>query len=196
MDQPNPELLSSLKHRLNAIAIGHLALQYAMEWDEVPSIEIYFNGKQVVAGTAKAFTNGAIEAAIIHSRALLEFLGLKIDGQIRLTRISSRKRDDIGVEHFTGLSKLSTERAVKPYPGPNEEAESALAHVIYLANKGLAHHTSSFTNKNDEGTKLLEIAFRGVPKLMTNYFYVPLEIQTPNFEIQGRKVIPESSSVS
>jgi hypothetical protein len=187
MDQPNPGLLSLLEYRLKAIATGHLALRYAMEWDVVPSIEIYFNGKQVVEGTATAFTNGAIESAIIHSRVLLEFLGLKIDGQAKLTQIERRKTDDQAIEQFIGLSKLSIERAVNPYPGPKEEAERALAHVIHLANKGLAHNTSSFTNRNDEGAKLLEIAFRGVPKLMANYFYLPLGIESPEFEIQYRK---------
>jgi hypothetical protein len=189
MDKPTPELLSFLEHRLNAIAIGHLALRYVMEWDTVPSIEIYFDGKQVVEGKATAFTNGAIEAAIIHSRGLLEFLGLKIDGQAKLTQVENRKTDDYGIEKFTGLSKLSVAEAVRPYSGSNDEAERALVHVIYLANKGLAHNTSLFTNKNAAGVKLLEIAFRGVPKLAVNYFYLPLGIEAPTYEFPGRKAM-------
>ena len=71
------------------------------------------------------------------------------------------------------------------YPGSAVEAESALAYVIYLANKGLAHTTSNFT-KHDEGTRLLEIAFRGVPTLISNRFYVASGIAPPEHAVRGR----------
>jgi hypothetical protein len=186
---PNSEVLSLLEYRLSAVAIGHLALRRAVAWDEVPSIKIFFNDTQVIEGKATAFTNGAIESAIVHCRALLEFLGLGLRGKSRteLIEIPNRsKNDDIGIEHFPGLTKLSVQRAVQAYPGPKGEAEAALAYVVYLANKGLAHTTSSFT-KHDQGSELLEIAFRGVPTLVVNNFYVPLNIEPPNYELQGRK---------
>jgi hypothetical protein len=71
-----PELLALLEYRMRAIAIGHLALRYAMAWESAPSLKIYFDELQVMEGRATGFTNAAIEAAIMHSRALLEFLGL------------------------------------------------------------------------------------------------------------------------
>ena len=37
-------------------------------------MKIYFGEMQVIEGKATGFTNGAIESAIIHCRALLEFL--------------------------------------------------------------------------------------------------------------------------
>ena len=189
MNSPTPELLSLLEYRLRAVAIGHLALRYSASWDEVPSIEIFFDGKQVIEGKATAFTHCAVESAIVHCRALLEFLGLGLKGkrQTELIEIPNRsKNDDIGIEHFHGLSKLTVQRAVQAYPGPKDEAEAALAYVVYLANKGLAHTTSSFT-KHDQGSALLEIAFRGVPTLVVNNFYVPLGIKPPNYKLQGRK---------
>ena len=187
MNTPSPELLSLLEYRLRAVAIGHLALRYSTAWDEVPSIQIYFDGKQVIEGKATAFTNGAIESAIVHCRALLEFLGLGGKSQTELVERANRsKNDDIGVEHFPGLSKVSVQHAVQPYPGPKAEAEGALAYVVYLANKGLAHTTSSFT-KHDRGSELLEIAFRVVPALVVNRFYMPLAIEPPKYELQGRK---------
>lgn len=189
MNSPTPELLLLLEYRLRAVAIGHLALRHSAAWDEVPSIEIFFDGKQVIEGKATAFTNGAIESAIVHCRALLEFLGLRLKGksQMELIEIPNRsKNDDIGIEHFPGLSKLTVQRAVQAYPGPKDEAEAALAYVVYLANKGLAHTTSSFT-KHDQGSALLEIAFRGLPTLVVNNFYVPLGIIPPNYKLQGRK---------
>jgi hypothetical protein len=184
---PSPEVLLLLEYRLRAVAIGHLALRYAIAWDEVPSIEILFDGKNVIEGKATAFTNGAIEAAIVHCRALLEFLGLRGKSKTELGELFNRsKNDDIGIEHFPGLSKLSVQGAIQKYAGPKNEAEEALAYVVYLANKGLAHTTASFT-KQDRGSELLEIAFRGVPALVVNNFYVPLKIEPPSYEIPARK---------
>lgn len=186
MPSPSPEFLALLEHRLTAVAIGHLALRHSMTWDEPPSLQVFFDGKQVIEGKATGFTNGAIEAAIVHCRALLEFLGLAGKNQTQLLERKARaKDDDIGVEHFPGLSMLSIENAVSSYPGPRSEAESALAYVAYLANKGLAHTTSAFT-KHDSGAELLEIAFRGIPVLVVNNFYVPLGIQPPAYELQSR----------
>lgn len=186
MNLPTQELLALIEYRMRAVAIGHRALQYTSAWEDVPAVKIYFDGKQVIEGKATAFTNGAIEAAIVHCRALLEFLGLAGKSQTELAERSTRNRaDDHGVELFGGLKKVSIEAAVRPYPGPKREAESALAYVIYLANKGLAHTTSSFT-KHDQGSHLLEIAFRGVPVLMVNNFYVPLGIQPPEYKVLGR----------
>ena len=187
MNTASAEVLSLLEYRLRAVAIGHFALKHAIAWDDTPSIAILFDGRQVVEGKATAFTNGAIEAAIVHSRALLEFLGLGGNGQTKLRELTTpRKRDDTGIEHFSGLTKLSVQEAVRSYPGPPEEAEAALAYPIYLANKGLAHTTSSFT-KHDQGSAFLEIAFRGVPALVVNKFYVALNIEPPKYELQGRK---------
>lgn len=187
MNLPAPELLALLEYRMHAIAIGHLALQHSSAWEHVPAIQIYFDGEQVIEGKATAFTNSAIEAAIVHSRALLEFLGIGGKSQTELVERSCRsKTDDQGVEQFDGLGMMSIEVATRAYPGPKQEAEGALAYVIYLANKGLAHTTSSFT-KHDQGAHLLEVAFRGVPALMVNNFYVPLGIQPPKYKLEGRK---------
>ena len=188
MNNPSPEVLSLLEYRLRAVAIGHLALRQSMDWDVdvMPSIKIFFDEKQVIEGKATAFTNGATEAAIVHCRAILEFLGLGGKNQTKLVeRVSRNKSDDICIESFPGLSKLTIARAVRPYPGSKADAEASLAYVVYPANKGLAHTTFSFT-KHDRGSELLEIAFRGVPVLLINNFYVPLGIKPPNYELQSR----------
>ena len=171
---------------MRAIAIGHLALRHAASWDTAPSIDIRFDGKQVIEGKATAFTNPAIEASIVHSRALLEFLGLGLDKQGALSERGARaKTDDVAVEQFTGATKLTIAKVREAYPENPDEAVASLAHVIYLANKGLAHTTSSFT-KHDRGAHLLEMALRGVPVLAVNGFYVPLGIMPPEYQLQGR----------
>ena len=75
---------------------------------------------------------------------------------------------------------------MRSYLGAASEAEAAFAHVIYLANKGLAHTTSSFT-PHDDGSTLLEVAFRGVLIMIINNFYIPLKIDPPKYELQGRR---------
>ena len=188
MKSPSPDFLSLLEYRLQAVSIGHLALRYSFAWEDVPSIQISFDGQQVIEGKATAFTNGAIESALVHARALLEFLCLGGKSQTELLERANRKKnDDIGIEHFPGLSKLSVQRAIQPYPGPEGEAENALAYLIYLANKGLAH-TTALCIKHDRGSELLEIAFRGVPTLMVNNFYAPLAIEPPAYELQIRNI--------
>ena len=187
MNYPSPDLLALLAYRMRAIAIGHVALQFSRAWDEVPAVEICFDGARVIEGKATAFTNGAIEAAIVHCRALLEFLGLGGKSQTMLAERLNRTRvDDQGVEHFGALSRVSVASAVRSYPGSKEEAKRALAYVIYLANKGLAHTTSTFS-KHDQGSHLLEIAFRGVPVLMVNSFYMPLGLQPPKYTLVSRE---------
>lgn len=189
MAVPDADVLSLLRYRMTAVDMGHIALKHSMSWDSPPSLDIRFDGKQVFEGNAYGFTNSAIEAAIVHSRALLEFLGLGGKSQTKLKELRTVAKgwnsDDICVEQFTALAKLKICDALKAYPGEASEAEASLAYVIYLANKGLAHTTSSFT-KHDQSSILLEIAFRGIPALVINKFYVPLNIEPPQFEHQGR----------
>jgi hypothetical protein len=192
MRMPSLDELSLLEYRLRSVAIGHRALSLALTWEDVPSIDIYFDGKLGITGKATAFTNAAIEVAIIHCRALLEFLGLGIGSNKNLIELKKRNRnDDICIEQFTGLSRLSIATALIAYPGPSPDARDALAYVAYLANKGLAHTTSSFT-KHDRGSELLEIAFRGVPSLIVNNFYAPLGLEPPPYQLEVIKVPVDS----
>lgn len=94
------------------------------------------------------------------------------------------------IERLTGadgpLKKIEVADAVKPYNGDPEEAEKALAYVLHAANKVLAHSTHGFS-KSDDASRLIEIAFRGVPTLMVNYFYNPMGLGAPDYEIKGRR---------
>ena len=113
VNAPDPNLLALLAYRMDAIAIGQLALQYRSAWEEVPPMEIYFGGKKSIEGLATGFTNSAIEAAVIHCRAILEFLGLQVvKGSCTAIRQRSGRTgsDDWGVEQFQGLSMLTPAR--------------------------------------------------------------------------------------
>ena len=188
MSAPDAELLALLAYRMEAISIGHLALRHYMSWDETPTMEVFFNGKQVIEGKATGFTNAAIESAIIHCRAILEFLGLQA-AKAASTEIAEKSKrtnaDDWGVEQISGLSMLTKTKALSAYPGSTSEAEAALALIFHSANKGLAHTTASFKRHSGD-VCLLEIAFRGVPTLLVNGFYAPLGINPPSHELTSR----------
>ena len=63
-------------------------------------------GERIMEGNLNAFTNPAIEAGLVHSRALLEFLGL-CDKNGTLCNIKKRRRGDVGIEHFKNADRLS-----------------------------------------------------------------------------------------
>ncbi|MDP2263342.1 MAG: hypothetical protein Q8K24_09320 [Hydrogenophaga sp.] len=188
MSTPDNSLLAMLAYRMEAISIGHLALRHHSSWVTVPTMEVYFDGKQVIEGKATGFTNAAIESAIIHCRAVLEFLGFQ-SSKLSVDELAERsvrsRSDDRGVEQFAGLSRLTKSKALGAYPGDPSEAEAALALIFHSANKGLAHTTGSF-NLHSGDARLLEIAFRVVPTLLVSGFYAPLGIIPPDHELTSR----------
>src|SRR5215207_2941710 len=114
---------------MQAVDTLNYALRLQSSWSTAPWMTMHVDGKQVMEGNLNAFTNPAIEAGLIHCRALLEFLGLcDRDGQL-----SNRKRrnpGDVGIEHFGNadgpLKMVKPETALSKYDGGREEAEKAL----------------------------------------------------------------------
>lgn len=64
--------------------------------------------------------------------------------------------------------------------------ERALARVIHVSNKGLAHSTVGLISDPDD-LRLTEIASRGVRALLVNYFYVPLSLNPPAERLTSRR---------
>ena len=180
-----------LPYRLLAVEALALALRYRAEYSSPVPMQISFDGKLSIEGLSTAFTNPTLETGIIHFRALLEFLWLAIDPKDhrRLTNRTSRKRDDLSIEHFSNgasaLPPVSPAQAVALYQGPSEEAERALARVIHIVNKGLAHSTVGLIEDADD-FRLVEIATRGIRALITKHFYAPLGLEPPVERITAR----------
>jgi hypothetical protein len=132
-----------IPYRMNAAAVLNLALRYVRQWDSPRKLEIYFDEKLSNRGLSTAFTNPAIEAGVMHCRALLEFIGLKCDGKNpnKLVQRGSGRADDFVIEDFSGtngkLQRVSVQAALAAYAGSAEEAEKSLATVIRCANKGM-----------------------------------------------------------
>jgi hypothetical protein len=189
VDMNNDRLLHELlPYRMQAVAILNRALKLQATWGAA-TMKIYANDKLVVEGNLNAFMNPAIEAGLMHCRALLEFLGLCITGAGRLGSIKKRRGSDVGIENFINssghLKKVAPDEALNRYPGPREEAENALLAVFQITNKGLAHVTQDLIENPEHGS-LIEIASRGVPSLMVNYLYTPLGLPEPDYKLTHR----------
>lgn len=181
-------LNESLPYRMQAVATLNLALNLSAALSAAP-MKLYAGDKLVVEGTLHGFTNPAIEAGMMHCRALLEFLGLCNDNG-RLGNINRPRRStDVGIEHFSTsagpLEKVTPAKVLRLYPGPSEEAENALLAVFQLTNKGLAHVTEDLSENPEHGV-LVEIASRGIPKLMVSYLYTPLGLPAPEYKLTHR----------
>jgi len=180
-----------LPHRLDAIATLNLLTRLRMKWKAPKAMEVRFDGQIEITGNSNAFANPVVEAGLIHCRALLEFVGLGVSGNDP-TKLAQRKvtrrSDDWGIEHFSNaagpLPMVTPAQAVSKYRGDPAEAESALAAVLHVANKALAHITAAPGGSID--IHLLEIASRGVPAIMTSYFYTPLGMHPPASSISSR----------
>jgi hypothetical protein len=182
----NDRLLHELlPYRMQAVAVLNRALILQSVWGAAP-MSIYVEDKLVVEGNLHAFTNPAIEAGLMHCRALLEFLGLCMTKDQKLGNINARRNTDIGVEKFSNalgpLRKVTPNDVLNRYPGPPDDAENALLAVFQVTNKGLAHVTEDLSDHPEHGS-LVEIASRGVPSLMVSYLYTPLGLPAPDYKL-------------
>jgi hypothetical protein len=179
-----------IPYRMQAADTLNLALRLLeMTWEDhpAPRLEIHVNGKLHIEGNPHAFTNPAIEAGLLHCRALLEFLGLTEKDDRIVNR--KRRRDDVGIEHFSNafgpLPMVSRDTALSHYEGDKKEAEKALATVFQTANKGIAHFTRDYVFE-PKHANLIEIASRGVPSLVVNHLYTPLGVPAPEYKLPYR----------
>ena len=180
-----------IPHRLRAASALNLACKYLMRWESPVPMEIFFNKKLAIEGTSSAVTNPMIEAGLIHCRALLEFLGLCAKrGSLANITLPRRRRDDIGIEHFSNssgpLPLVTPTEAVAPYAGDKATAEAALLMVFHVSNKGLAHFTSDL-GRSVADVRLLEIASRGIEVLVHNKLYMALGLPSPDVAIPSRQ---------
>ena len=183
-------LQRAIPYSLTAVSTLAVALAYATYWDAPKRMEIYFDGKLTIEGSSNAFVSLALESGLMHCRALLEFLGLCMQGgKLANIQPKSRRPDDVGVELFSNssgsLPVVTPSVAIAHYSGPASEAERALLAVFHTTNKGLAHFTTGF-DASLVDSNALEVASRGVPSLVISHLYTPLGLPAPDFQIKGR----------
>lgn len=145
-----------------AVHVLNLAICLRLRWAEPPPMYIFINGKLSVEGNLNAFTNPAIEAGLVHCRALLEFLGLRMTSQVRTGNVKKRRSRDIGIESFVNANghqlMIDPAAAFERYPGGPAEAENAFHAVFLITNKGLAHVTEDLMENPQHG-RLIETPY-------------------------------------
>lgn len=184
-------LTAIIPSRLDALATLTIVLRLRMKWDGPKPMKLYFDDELQATGTAAAFTNPVIEAGLVHCRALLEFLGLRVDGKdhrLLVDRGPKPRVDDWVIEDFANASgplpRVTPSDAVAAYNGDPKEAEAALAGVLHLANKGLAHITAGLAVSAMD-MQQLEIASRGIPALVCIHLYRRLGVECPRPRISS-----------
>jgi len=174
-----------LPYRLDAIDMMHLVI--SMETNQVRPTKIYWDNKECNDGFWTGYKNAVIECGIIHARAMLDFLGLKIDKNGKLCeRKQKHQTDDLVIEDFPGhvgsLKPVTIQDIRSRYKGPDNDALYAIEYTILLANKGIAHITSADFD-NPDGWRSLEIVSRGIPSLTVSKFYTPLGLSPPESNV-------------
>ena len=172
-----------LPYRLYALRIFRVALLFVEQYPEGGRYECRVKDKLVFEGKSTAITNPSIEMGIIHSRVLLEFLGLGIVKGQTLGEATSRK-DDINIKSF-GLPIVTREQALSPCTGDKTMAEAAFVETVTAANKLVAHSTEVMDQGSDAVNSYL-MCCDAIPVLFKQYFYKPLEMQFPNIDISSR----------
>lgn len=178
----NEEVLTVwIPYRLQAIQTMWWAYNKLHDLPPPRELQVFVDGKQLIQGNASAVLNPMVEAGFIHARCLLEFLGLRVE-KGKLVTIGNRRADDIAIEHFAAngmaLGKVSPDAALSAYTGPKDRGERALVAIFDLANKGLAHFTS--TSSDGYNSLDLEIACKGIPVLVQNHLYTKLHMPVPS----------------
>jgi hypothetical protein len=181
-----------IPQRLDAVATLNLVLRLRSSWGAPKPMKIYFDDQLQITGNSNAFTNPVVEAGLVHCRALLEFLGLRVsrtDPTKLMSRGPKTQLDDWVIEDFSNsagpLPLVTPRQAISKYKGDPVEAESALATVLHTVNKGLAHITAGLIASATD-IRALEIASRGVPALVVSYVYTPLGLPAPMPSISSR----------
>ena len=179
-----------LPHRLDALAIAVLMLKFRLKWEEPKSMQIFVDGRLQFEGHTTMFANPTVEIAVLHARALLEFIGLKAkDGLLLQLDLKARQRDDAAIERVFGrtgaLALVSPEDVGAIHPDDSEAAKRAIAQLIVAAHKGLAHTSATYFSNPMHAQDIL-LALELTQRLVEKYVYAPLGRQRPPIPVEVR----------
>lgn len=180
-----------LPHRLDALAIAALMLKFRLKWEEPKPMQIFVDGRLQFEGRTSMFTNPAIEVGVLHGRALLEFVGLKVnDRQLVQLSPSSRQRDDAAIEKLVGpngaLPLVKPEEAGAIHSIDPEEGRRALVALISAAHKGLAHSSATYFSSPVNAPQIL-LALQLTQQLVERFVYSVLGRQRPPVPVEARE---------
>jgi len=169
-----------LPYRLYALSTFRLFLSFSEEYSDGGEFECRINGELKIHGSSTAITNPSIEMGIVHSRVLLEFLGLKTNKDLELIQSQPRKTD-VTINSF-GLPLVTKEQALVPCTEDKASAEKAFVQIITAANK-LVTHSTNILELDSEAIESYLMCSKAIPVLFNLYFYNPLGLPMPDIEL-------------
>jgi len=177
-----------LPHRLDAVAILELMLQFRLKWEEPKRMQIFVEDRLQFQGSTSMFLNPILEVGVLHIRALLEYLGLK-ERAGHSVSVRARKPDDSAIEllqhNGTTLVAVSPEQACAIHTSDPAYAEQCYVAAIEAANKGMAHFTVNYPQNPADARQVL-LASQLTQRLVEMYVYEPLDVPRPPLPIKAR----------
>ena len=180
-----------IPYRMKAIDWLNCVARYYQKWDSPQDTDVFVNGKKIITGNQYLILNPSIEVGTIYCRSLLNFLGLTTDKEKCHLKVKESDRPtDIVISDFyidkNPLPKITVEEALSLYKGDETEAEAALVSVIDKADTFVAHITTG-PKMDPEDLNYVEIASRGVPALLCQYFYNRLGLDHPDYKVKHER---------
>lgn len=170
-----------LQMRIQAIHSMLWILDLSDQFGDDASIQVRIKAGPTIESTLPFLSSPIIAAGYVHSRAVLEFLGITTkDG--KLVRVGSRHKTDVAIEHYSidgvFLQMVSLDDVYAAINMPTSIAEWALVTIVESANKFYAHVTKGevLTMAMQHQVKL---ALDGILILLNNHLFAKLNRSEP-----------------
>ena len=185
-----------IPYRLRAICFAKQAILLEKKYGILETVEISI-GNSVVpnfeySGVLSDVSQPAVSMAILHSRCLLEFLGMGIDRNAKPVKMvatkKARTKSDIGIEHFVDLTGSplqmltpATAIALLGRTGEFKSLTEAWATTFVIANQRLAHSTNDEILNGDHAGNAIEMTLDTIPELLCKALYDSTGRDRPTF---------------
>lgn len=168
---------------VRGVTAGLLALDLGAKHDLFTPVEIHIEGSapEVQRETLLSYVQPIWCMGAIHSRFLLEFVGLKSKGSpSRLETITDkeRRRGDIGIECYqlpNGTFLRRLEPSIVDTNSDPEVVRRAWIGTCDFAGQRLAHATDDYKLQNGDVTEMLRRTFETIPDLINHYFFSQID---------------------
>ena len=146
-----------------ALHLADLLIIYKASDFPPPTVTVHLRGQgppaSIPGSNCGLFVTPVINMAVLDCRRSLEFFGLTCDYKTnRLTPITKRRPDDLGIEHF-GLAQVSPSQFLGAVSSVvNVTIEPVLVQVHTWSNKELAHFTISHPTLSLQSVRNMSVA--------------------------------------
>jgi hypothetical protein len=165
-----------IPYRLAAIDLCQIVARLLGDGTTAHPIVIQFGSILTIkAGQARVFTNPVVEHGFMSCRAMLEFLGVGLDGsKAKLAAYRMQKPDTATLKDFT--LELLTAEQVETYLAREPMLIDGLIRTIRAAHKAGAHLTTSGERLRPDS---LEAGCRATRTLINHFLYEALGCAPP-----------------